>query len=121
MASPSQPAGPPAAGRPRGPRRINQFWRRVTNGLELNQLWEQFRTDARASYGLYSREIDVPEEGVRHGRHVWGVAQQFFWAILEKLSPARRVILLLALVLVLFNPKFDFFTNNTNYIIGFDF
>jgi phosphoserine phosphatase RsbU/P len=31
------------------------------------------------------------------GKRWWGVAKQFFWAILEKLSPARRVLLLAAL------------------------
>jgi sigma-B regulation protein RsbU (phosphoserine phosphatase) len=95
----------------------------VTNGLELNQLWDQFRTDARASYGLYSREVDTsPQAGVRNGRHVWAVAKQFFWAILEKLSPARRVLLLLALVLLLFNPEFSWTTkDNSVHIIGLDF
>jgi phosphoserine phosphatase RsbU/P len=88
----------------------------------MNQLWEQFRTDARASYGLYTREVDVtPKEGVKRGWHAWGVIKQFFWAILEKLSPARRVMLLLALALLLFNPEFNFSTNNGNQIIGFDF
>ena len=122
MASPSQPASPPLSDRPRGRARIHQFWQRVTNGLELNQLWNQFRSDARASYGLYSRDIETaPREGVRHGRHFWGVAKQFFWAILEKLSPARRVLLLLALALLLVNPEFNFSTNNGTHVVGFDF
>jgi sigma-B regulation protein RsbU (phosphoserine phosphatase) len=57
---------------------------------------------------------------VKHGRHAWAVAKQFFWAILEKLSPVRRVILLLALVLLLVNPEFNFYNNGT-HIINFDF
>lgn len=122
MASPSQSANPQPPGRPRVGGRLNRFWQRVTNGLELNQLWDQFRTDARASYGLYSREVDAtPKEGVRHGRHFWGVAKQFFWAILEKLSPARRVLLLVALVLLLVNPEFNFFTSSGRHIVNFDF
>jgi len=89
--------------------------------MELNQLWEQFRTDARASYGLYSREIDVTQkEGVRRGRHFSGVARQFFWAILEKLSPARRVLLLISLALMVFNPEFSWTTNGGQHVIGFD-
>jgi serine phosphatase RsbU (regulator of sigma subunit) len=122
MATPSQPVSPQPTARPRGRERIRQFWRRITDGLELNQLWDQFRSDARASYGLYSRGIDVDQkDGVRRGRHFWGVAKQFFWAILEKLSPARRVMLLLALVLMLFNPEFSWTTNSGAHIIGFDF
>jgi len=100
---------------------VRQFWQRVTSGMELYQLWEQFRTDARASYGLYSREIDVTQkEGVRRGRHFSGVARQFFWAILEKLSPARRVLLLISLALMVFNPEFSWTTNGSQHVIGFD-
>jgi len=100
---------------------MNQFWQRVTNGLELNQLWNQFRTDARASYRLYSREIDsTPKEGVKTGRHWWEVSKQFFWAILEKLSPARRVLLLVALLMILFNPELSWSTKEGTHIIGFD-
>jgi sigma-B regulation protein RsbU (phosphoserine phosphatase) len=73
----------------------------------LNQLWTQFQADARASYRLYSREVDSTRvSGATHGRHWFDVAKQFFWAILEKLSPARRVLLLLALVLIIINPQF---------------
>ena len=108
MASPSQPVNPQPVGRQNSGGRFSRFWQRVTDGLELNQLWDQFRSDARASYGLYSRGIDVDKkDGVRRGRHFWGVAKQFFWAILEKLSPARRVMLLVALVLLVFNPEFN--------------
>jgi sigma-B regulation protein RsbU (phosphoserine phosphatase) len=87
--------------------RFHQFWQRVTEGLELNQLWTQFQADARASYRLYSREVDSTRaQGAPKGRHWFDVAKQFFWAILEKLSPARRVLLLLALVLIIMNPQF---------------
>ena len=121
MASPSQSVNPQPAGRPSPGGRVRQFWQRVTSGMELNQLWEQFRTEARASYGLYSREIDVTQkEGVRRGRHFSGVARQFFWAILEKLSPARRVLLLISLALMVFNPEFSWTTNGSQHVIGFD-
>jgi len=121
MASTSQPVNPQPAGRQSFGTRMNQFWQRVTNGLELNQLWNQFRTDARASYRLYSREIDsTPKEGVKKGRHWWEVSKQFFWAILEKLSPARRVLLLVALLMILFNPELSWSTKEGTHIIGFD-
>ena len=83
--------------------RVEQFWHRVTEGMELNQLWSQFRADARASYRLYSRDVDFTKpEDVRKGRHFWNLTKQFFWAILGQLSPARRVLLLIALVLLFF-------------------
>ena len=98
-----------------------QFWRRITDGLELNQLWFQFQADARASYRLYARDIDSSrKEGVRRGRHWWEVSKQFFWAILEKLSPARRVLLLLALLMVIFNPELQWTSKEGTHLIGFD-
>ena len=121
MASTSQPVNLQPAGRQSFGTRMNQFWQRVTDGLELNQLWNQFRTDARASYRLYSREIDsTPTEGVKTGRHWWEVSKQFFWAILEKLSPARRVLLLVALLMILFNPELSWSTKEGTHVIGFD-
>jgi sigma-B regulation protein RsbU (phosphoserine phosphatase) len=83
--------------------RLQRFWRRVTEGMELTQLWSQFETEARASYRLYSRDVaaKTPEGLTRRGRHLH-VAKEFFWAVLEKLSPARRVLLLAALVMIVF-------------------
>lgn len=83
---------------------FERFWQRVTDGMELNQLWKQFQADARSSYRLYSREIDsVRTPETRKFRHAFNVARQFFWAIIEKLTPARRVFLLLALMLIFIN------------------
>ena len=89
-------------GKAQSPGGMSRFWQRVTEGMELNQLWGQFRADARTSYRLYSQEVDTtPGAGVPHGRHAIQVAKQVFWAFMEKLTPARRVLLLLALVLLL--------------------
>ena len=83
--------------------RLQRFWRRVTEGLELTQLWSQFETEARASYRLYSRDVaaKTPEGLTQRGRHMH-VVKEFFWAVLEKLSPARRVLLLTALIMLVF-------------------
>ncbi|HVI06835.1 MAG TPA: PP2C family protein-serine/threonine phosphatase [Candidatus Binatia bacterium] len=83
--------------------RMRQFWRRVTEGLELTQLWSQFETEARSSYRLYSRDVaaKTPEGLTQRGRHLH-VVKEFFWAVLEKLSPARRVLLLAALIMLVF-------------------
>ncbi len=83
--------------------RLDRFWQRVTEGMAVNQLWSQFRTDARSSYRLYSKEVDSTRTtGVPRGRHAFNVVGQYFWAIIEKLTPARRVLLLVALVLIVF-------------------
>ena len=82
--------------------RWERFWQRVTEGMEISQLWSQFRRDAESGYRLYSKEVDSTRvEGVSHGTHFFRVATQYFWAIVEKLTPARRVLLLVALVLII--------------------
>jgi serine phosphatase RsbU (regulator of sigma subunit) len=81
-----------------------RFWDRVTEGSDLAQLWQQFHADARHSYALYSREVDW--ESIRSERKplkrwlraTWAV----FYSLLMKLSPACRVLLLIASLLVLF-------------------
>jgi len=90
-------------GRPSIGGRTGRFWTRVTEGMRLNELWVQFRTDARTSYRLYSREVDATRgAGVTRRRHFLDMARQFFWAFLEKLTPARRVLLLVAVVMLFF-------------------
>jgi phosphoserine phosphatase RsbU/P len=90
----------------RGFGRLRAFWARVTEGIELQQLWGQFLSEAKASYGLYSRDVDWEEIGrekskiKRFGLSAWGM----FQAMLMKLSPARRVLLLLAILLLVFEP-----------------
>ena len=94
MATPSTPVGPIPFGI-----RVQNFWRRVTEGLEVSQLWSQFESEARASYRLYSKDVaaKTPDGLTDRGRHLH-VVKEFFWAVFEKLSPARRVLLLAALV-----------------------
>jgi len=92
MAMPSTDPGAnkvPAGRRSVGTR-INQFWQRTTDGLELNQLWNQFRIDTRTSYRL------------------------------EKLSPARRVLLLLALLLLVLTPVLSWTTTTGIHRIHVD-
>src|ERR1700681_1833720 len=98
MATASPPAGQPSVERVPFGVRLRQFWRRVTEGLEVSQLWSQFETEARSSYRLYSRDVaaKTPQGLTRRGHHLH-VVKEFFWAVLEKLSPARRVLLLAAL------------------------
>ncbi len=101
MATASPPAGPPPAPPVPFGMRVHNFWRRVTEGLEVSQLWSQFETEARTSYRLYSRDVEAktPDGLTTRGRRLH-VVKEFFWAVFEKLSPARRVLMLLALILL---------------------
>jgi hypothetical protein len=90
-----------------------QFWNRVTEGLAVDQLWSQFEKDARSSYRLYSAGLDHLRAEPSRVRRAWQIAKALFWAILEKLTPARRVLLLLALIL-LFLPSGGFTSTDAN-------
>jgi sigma-B regulation protein RsbU (phosphoserine phosphatase) len=92
---------PPPRGRKFG-QRIRDFWQQVTEGAELTQLWRQFKAEARTSYGLYSRDVDwdrlrTGKRWTRPFRASWALFQVF----LMKLSPARRVLLLLSIALLI--------------------
>jgi sigma-B regulation protein RsbU (phosphoserine phosphatase) len=108
MASPGQtvpPPPPPLKGFPR------RFWYRVSDGLAVDQLWSQFEKDARSSYRLYATGLDnlqAKPSRVGRGRQI---ATALFWAILEKLTPARRVLLLLSLVLLFFPASESSYVN----------
>ena len=103
MATASPPAEPVSAQRVPFGARLRRFWQRVTEGLELTQLWSQFEIEARTSYRLYSRDVAAKTPGGLTKRgHRLHVVKEFFWAVLEKLSPARRVLLLAALIMLLF-------------------
>jgi serine phosphatase RsbU (regulator of sigma subunit) len=124
MASTSPPVGQSSTHHVPFPLRLQQFWRRVTEGLEISQLWSQFESETKASYRLYSKDVQAktPENLTRRGHHLH-VVKEFFWAVLEKLSPARRVLMLVALVLLVI-PHGGFSYNGDGgkvYAVEFDF
>jgi phosphoserine phosphatase RsbU/P len=84
------------------------FWQRVSDGLQIQQLWAQFHAEARVSYQLYSKEVDwTRAQGESRGKRLRRVAHGLFWAMMMKLSPGRRALFLIALVLLVL-PGFDF-------------
>jgi sigma-B regulation protein RsbU (phosphoserine phosphatase) len=117
---------PPPASTQRPPLgvRLHQFWRRVTEGMELTQLWSQFETEACASYRLYSKDVAArTPEGLTKRGHRLHIVKEFFWAVLEKLSPARRVLLLAAMIMLVF-PSGGFSYRGGDHemhVIEFDF
>ncbi|HUL33525.1 MAG TPA: PP2C family protein-serine/threonine phosphatase [Candidatus Eisenbacteria bacterium] len=86
---------PPARGR------IGNFWLRVSEGRDIEDLWSQFTADARSSYGFYGKDLDWDEINKLPGwKRPFRIARHMFWAMMNKLTPARRVLLLIALVLL---------------------
>jgi sigma-B regulation protein RsbU (phosphoserine phosphatase) len=88
---------------------MRAFWESVTEGSELHQLWGQFISEARASYNVYSADVDwqaIDSQSSGPGRFVRSV-WALFKALLMMLTPSRRVLLLLSIVLLVIQPAFD--------------
>jgi len=102
MSAPPTPGVSAVPPRLHGMDRVRQFWQRVSEGRQIDDLWSQFAADARSSYGFYGRDVDWEEiRKLPRWRRPLHVAKEFFWALLLKMSPARRVLLLVALVMLL--------------------
>lgn len=101
--------------------RVRNFWRRVSEGRQLDDLWSQFAADARASYGFYGKDVDWEEiQKLPRWHRPFHIAKDIFWAMLMKMTPARRVLLLIALVMMLMSGfKFQFgrnFSFDVNFV-----
>ncbi len=82
--------------------RVRNFWEAVSEGAQVDELWRQLVADARAGYGFYGRDMDWEElRQLPRWRRPLRAGKQFFWTLLDKMSPARRVLLLIALVLLI--------------------
>ena len=96
---------------------MRAFWARLTEGFQLEQLWGQFKSEARAGYVLYSKDVDwevIAREKSKFKRLLlsgWAL----FQALLMKLSPARRVLLVFALLLLIFHPDVRWGNNEVNF------
>lgn len=90
--------------RRRAPNSIRAFWQRISDGIAIQQLWPQFQRETRASYQLYSKEVEWKRaQGESGWKRFWRVAKAMFWAMMMKLSPGRRILFLIALVLLVLN------------------
>ena len=101
--------------------RVRHFWQRISEGRQIDELWSQFTADARASYGFYMKEADSEELGAHRGFNRWfRIAKTLFWSLLMKMTPARRVLLLIAFVmLVMSGIKFQF-GQNYSFDVNFE-
>jgi phosphoserine phosphatase RsbU/P len=86
----------------------NGLWDRISEGRRLDELWSQFSADAQASYGFYGKDLDWEHlKTIPAWRRPFRIAKHFFWALVTKMTPARRVLLFVALaMLILSSPKF---------------
>jgi len=92
--------------------KLRSFWQRTSDGLNAQQLWAQFRRETRSTLNVYSAETgrNLREEwSARRGRR--RVFAAVAGAMFKRLTPVRRLLLLLAVVLLVL-PAFEFTTDS---------
>lgn len=103
--------------------RTPEGWRRLTAGMELNDLWTQFKEEAEASSRPYKQDMDL--RAVNDGdrwKHPFKVVVGLLSSILSKLSPPRRVFLLITVVLAFISIaglQFFVFTKDIEFLLAF--
>jgi sigma-B regulation protein RsbU (phosphoserine phosphatase) len=102
--------------------RLSGFWQRISEGRRVDELWSQFTADARASYGFYMTDAAAEDMVNRRGRpRFWRIAKTLFWSLVMKLTPARRVLLILAFVLLVVSGFHFEFSNDVKGDFNFTF
>jgi phosphoserine phosphatase RsbU/P len=98
-------------------------WRRLTAGIEIEELWTQFKAEAGESSRLYKQDVDErPGRRGQSWKQPFKIFGTLFWSMLRKLSPARRLFLLLTMVLAFLSVigfHFLVFTRGIEFILAF--
>jgi phosphoserine phosphatase RsbU/P len=106
----------------RGVWRSQDGWRRLTAGMELDDLWSQFKSEAQASARPFKQEVDRRADQEKSWKQPFKIIAAIFSSILKKLSPPRRVFLLITLILAVFSVvglEFLFFTREVELLLAF--
>ncbi len=75
--------------------RSKDGWRRLTAGMEIEELWTQFKAEAGESSRLYEQDVKERPENREHSwKQPFKILGTLFWSVLKRLSPARRLFLL---------------------------
>jgi phosphoserine phosphatase RsbU/P len=98
-------------------------WRKLTAGMEIQDLWSQFKSEAHASSRLYQQDVDWHAvQAQKSWKQPFKIFGALFVGILSKLSPPRRVFLLFNLVLAtlsVIGVSFLFITREVELLAAF--
>jgi len=102
--------------------RSQDGWRRLTAGMELDDLWSQFKSEAEASARPFKQDVDRQAQERKSWTHPFKIIAAISTSILKKLSPPRRIFLLLTIILAVFSMvglEFLFFTREVELLLAF--
>jgi phosphoserine phosphatase RsbU/P len=103
--------------------RSQEGWHRLTAGMEVAELWSQFKIEAGESSRLYRQDVAARHNPVvRSWTRPFRVFGYLFSSVVQKLSPARRVFFLLTVAVALMailHIHFLIFTQGVEFVIAF--
>jgi phosphoserine phosphatase RsbU/P len=100
---------------------MRDFWQRVSEGRDIDDLWSQFAADTRSSYSFYGKDVDWEQVNkLPAWKRPFRVAIQLFWAMMNKLTPARRVLFLTGVVFLFLSGMHFEIDNHTSFDINFE-
>lgn len=103
--------------------RSKEGWYRLTAGMEVNELWTQFKIEAGESSRLYKQDVRARTGPVvRSWTRPFRVFGYLFTSVLQKLSPARRIFFLVTIALALMallHVHFLIFTQGVEFLLAF--
>jgi serine phosphatase RsbU (regulator of sigma subunit) len=102
--------------------RSQDGWRRISAGMEIDDLWSQFKAEAQASSRPFRQDVDLRKDQAKSWKQPFKIFGAICFSILRKLSPPRRIFMLLTVVLaVLSLVGFEFliFTREVELFLAF--
>jgi phosphoserine phosphatase RsbU/P len=104
-------------------RRSTDGWSHLTAGLEIEELWGQFKREASESSRMYKQDVSgLAGKREQSWKRPFRIFKILVWSVLKKLSPARRLFLLLTIILAVLSViGFHFFllTEKVEFIAAF--
>ena len=89
--------------------RSQDGWRRISAGMEIDDLWSQFKAEAEASSRPFRQDVDQRKDQKRSWKQPFKIFAAICGSILKRLSPPRRIFLLLTVILAVLS------------LVGFEF
>jgi phosphoserine phosphatase RsbU/P len=102
--------------------RSQDGWRRISAGMEIDDLWSQFKAEAAASSRPFRQDVDQRKDRQKSWKQPFKIFAAVSSSILKKLSPPRRIFLVLTILLAalsLVGFEFLIFTREVELLVAF--
>ena len=102
--------------------RSQDGWRRISAGMEIEDLWSQFKAEAEASARPFRQDVDQRKDQQKSWKQPFKIFAAISASILKKLSPPRRIFLLLTVILAVLSVvgfEFLIFTREVELLLAF--